>query len=548
MARQVRVPYDIAAAIVDQVDDGDLGTLCSLALVSQSVSYAAQKKLWTDLRLTTDRSVERAFRQVLRQPRLRDWVRSIRMPTATQTDEWQATPGWYPTFATGLSDPRVLGVLAACHLAGPSQQPRDSVVHFEFSLTECMIAAMMALCPKLRTAVIDACPSRRFNTLAFILLNMVRQNTVQVPRIDRWRILPDTFLGRSGGMHEPEWLHVNDPILRLVQATKCEKLDLLSYADGIRCNRSTVPVLERPLPDAPYLKSISELCVEDNVFKFDSPVQQRTSPTPYPGTFRVWLIPFIAGEWQDFRLFMKDGWSLLNKLGRHVRRLRWKIAMPHLDGFGLADLTANGELPGDGGVDDVFEEEEDFLENPPFEEPDTESDSEEEEVGPAVISPSLMFCRTWKHLTHLETTTGSLYGFPYALFESLYVTQVHPPSIEDIVLVERWNRWCGPHENFTALYRRSLHRDLCCMARRQGFPKLRRLVFIPDKRCSYWPGLPERLVWEWTAGVESGAEVQFPEMREIVEDASEVREADRQRLEWQGAWEPLRAKHYSMNN
>lgn len=80
------------------------------------------------------------------------------------------------------------------------------------------------------------------------------------------------------------------------------------------------------------------------------------------------------------------------------------------------------------------------------------------------------------------------------------------------------------------------------MARGVGFPRLRSLVFVPDKRAGYWPWLPERLQWvrDPTRGIDLCD--PFPEMKAMLEVEGEKAALYRQQVEWSAIWGGLNAR------
>ncbi|MBE3044794.1 hypothetical protein IMZ48_19990, partial [Candidatus Bathyarchaeota archaeon] len=124
------------------------------------------------------------------------------------------------------------------------------------------------------------------------------------------------------------------------------------------------------------------------------------------------------------------------------------------------------------------------------------------------------------------------------------MTRVLPRYLEVLILKERWHAGCGPQDSLLALYRRRLYDDLTFMARGIGLPKLRSLVFIPDKRAGYWPGVPEKLEWVRDSGGGVYSHKPFSEWKGIVE--AEREEAQWQRGEWTAiwAWGGLNARLY----
>lgn len=554
MSFKVELPYDIFFMVTQHVDDFD--TIYSLRRTNSTFAHLTEAKFWENLYLTTPKSVTSALLAILKRPSLRPLVRLIRLPDSD--DRGNPAEVLNLVSAVDPSDEHARQVLDACFLQWPPN-PAFARADGTWNWTEGMTAAIMTLCPNLETAVVDSDSHRRLNTLRLILQMTKPFTRVTPPRITHWKVIPDA-LANSHGFNSLGFI-----------LTGSKRVDLIPYPSGWQFN----------IPAFPWLRNVEELRIEDDLFVFENgsgnlPITCGGAPT---GRF-----PGDSALYQDYHDFIHKATPKLYFLRDSVRRLHWKFSTPIVypyqeDDIALIDealeaednffmgnfdedvqeITTQYDDVFTGGIDDGVHQtpaQEDIPDDVPMEalnhddvpEPILEvawDGQEESETQPPVeeltanaptederfvVLPSLAFAQEWTKLTHLETTTGSVYGHPGILFEQGIISDVVPSSVEVLVLEERWLHDCQPDPRLLGLYRYNLYRDLSgIVAQGPTLPNLQRVVFIPDPKRGYWPGLRKRV--EWVRGPDEtrgrGRDVAFREMKDVVDSRGGMRAASK---------------------
>lgn len=513
MSRKVELPYDVLFMVARHVDDFD--TIYSLRHTNSTFAHATEAKFWENLYLTTPRSVTSALLAILKKPSLRRLVRSIRLP---DTDD-RGDPAEVSNLVSAVdpTDGHACHVLNACFLQWPLKN-EFARAGSPWNWTEGMTAAIMTLCPNLETAVVDSDSHRRLGTLRLILQMMKPFTRVTPPNIAHWKVIPDA-LDYTEGFNSLDFI-----------LTGSKRVDLIPYPNGSQFNT----------PAFPWLRDIEELRMEDNIFEFENRGHDLTTRRSGRSAGRF---PGDSALYQDYDDFFQKAAPRLHFLRDSVRRLHWKFDTPLVypyeeDGATIANhpddeefdlwltqfdedmqetiLQPDGALyihpSDDDGPEDAWEGQEESETQPPVDETTIHAPEEDERF---TMHPSLFFAKEWTRLTHLETTTGAVYGHPAMLFERAAISDMVPLSVEVLVLEERWHTDCQPDPRLLNLYRHDLYWDLCeAVAEGSKLPNLQRVVFVADLGRGYWPGLPERV--EWTRGPGDVRDA-FREMKRVVD-------------------------------
>lgn len=534
MSRKVVLPYDILFMVAQHVDDFD--TIYSLRRTNSTFAHVTEGKFWENLYLTTPRSVTSALLAILRRPSLRRLVRSIRLPDSD--DRGDPAEVFNLVSAVDPTDEHASQVLDACFLQWPLN---SELAHADshWNWTEGMTAAIMTLCPNLKTAVVDSDSHRRLDTLRLILQMMKPFTRVTPPKIAHWKVIPDS-LDYSHGFNSLDFI-----------LTGSKRVDLIPYPSGLQFNTSAFP----------WLRDVEELRMEDNLFAFENRGQDLTARRSGTSTGG------FAGDLalcQDYLDFFQKAAPRLRFLRDSVRRLHWKFDTPLVypyedDGAILADdmepeefdlwlsqfdedvqetmLQTDGALyiypSDDDEAEDAGEDLEENETQPPVDETTINVPEEEDRF---IMLPSLFFAKEWTKLTHLETTTGAVYGHPAILFERGAISDMVPPRIEVLILEERWLPNYQPDPRLMSLYRHDIHWDLSeVVAEGSKFPNLQRVVFVPDPERGYWPGLPDKV--EWVRGPDDagdrGRDAAFRGMKRVVDAQGGVGAAGKELKLWQ---------------
>lgn len=494
MSQKVELPYDIIFMIAQHVHDVD--TIYSLRRTNSTFAHLTEAKFWENLYLTTPRSVTSALLAILKKPSLRPLVRSIRLPDSD--DGGDAAKVFNLVSAVGPTDEHARQVLDACFLQRPLKQ-KFAQADSPWSWTEGMTAAIMTLCPNLETAVVDSDSHRRLDTLRLILQMMKPFTRVTPPDISHWKVIPDA-LDHSDGYNSLDFI-----------LTGSKRVDLIPYPNGWQFNTPTFP----------WIRGVEELRIEDNLFVFENGGRELTTRSSDTPTGRF---PGDSALYQDYHDFIHKAAPRLRFLRGSVRRLHWKFATPVVYQYQRGDaIPAHDFEPEefdlwesqyDEDVQEITIQSDDAISispsdddepavawqgqeesetQPPVNEIATDAPTEEERF---IMLPSLFFAREWTKLTHLETTTGAVYGHPVILFEQGTISDMVPPSVEVLILEERWLPDCQPDPRLLNLYRNDLYWDLSrTISEESQLPNLQRVVFIPDPERGYWPGLPEKVEW-----------------------------------------------------
>ena len=404
MSRKVELPYDIIFMVAQHIDD--LDTTYSLRRTNSTFSHLTEIKFWENLYLTTPRSATSALLAILKKPSLRRLVRSIRLPDSD--DRGNPDEVLNLESAVDPSDEHACQILDTCFLQWPVNNAFRRA-DGPWDWTESMTAAIMMLCPNLKTAVVDSDSHRRLDTLRLILQMMKPFTRVTPPKISHWKAIPDA-LDYSGGFNSLDFI-----------LTRSKRLSLIPYPNGWQYNT----------PAFPSLRDVEELRIEDNLFAFENGGRDLATRSSDTSTGRF---PGDSVLNQDYHDFMHKAAPKLQFLRDSVRRLHWKFATPLVypyedEGPILAGDLESEEL--DSWVNDFNEDVHEFIMHTDDaisiypsddDEPELAWDGQEESVtqppvdevaanapaedGRFIMLPSLSFAREWTKLTHLETNHG----------------------------------------------------------------------------------------------------------------------------------------------